>query len=214
MEYMPNGSLDQVLQRMQQGKPPHFWTDTGIAIIVCGVVAGIQFMHSQGFVYRDLKLANILIDSEGRSRIADFGSSKFIEGATLLSGNYQGTIQYQAPELYGEDPYTEKIDVFSFALVLYEILVGRPVLSATPTEPQIMFKVCSDVRADLPVGMSEDVKSLITRCWSEDPGKRPSKSSSVLERRKLRRPEEPPVQPSRFTLALFNPPLTFLFNLF
>jgi serine/threonine protein kinase len=174
MEYMPNGSLDRVFQEVQQGKPPLFWTDTGIAIIVCGVVAGVQFMHSQGFVYRDLRPANILIDPEGRSRIADFSSSKFIEGVTRLSGNYQGTFHYQAPELYGEDPSTEKIDVFSFALVLYEILVGRPVLSVKLSESQVMFKVCSDVRADLTGGMSDDVKLLITRCWSEDPGKRPS----------------------------------------
>jgi serine/threonine protein kinase len=171
---------------VQQGKPPLFWTDTGIAIIVCGVVAGVQFMHSQGFVYRDLKPENILIDSEGQSRIADFGSSKFIEGATRLSGNYQGTIQYQAPELYGEDPYTEKIDVFSLALVLYEILVGHPVFSATLSESQVMFKVCSDVRADLPGSMSDDVKLQITRCWSMNTGERPSFSNILAELKRIR----------------------------
>jgi serine/threonine protein kinase len=186
MEFMPNGSLKHVLHQVQQGKPQLFWTDTGIAIIVCEVVASVEFMHLQEFVYRDLKPANILIDSEGRSRIADFGSSKFIERATHLSENYQGTFQYQAPELYGEDPYTEKIDVFSFALVLYEILVGRPVNSATLSEFQVMKKVCSKIRADLPGGMYDDVKSLITRCWSANPGERSSFSNILVELKRIR----------------------------
>jgi serine/threonine protein kinase len=80
----------------------------------------------------------------------------------------------------------KKIDVFSFALVLYEIFVGRPVFSAKLSEWQIMFKVCSNVRADLPGGMSDDMKSLITRCWSEDSGKRPSFSEILAELKRIR----------------------------
>jgi serine/threonine protein kinase len=94
----------------------------------------MEFVHSRGMVYRDLKPANILIDGSGRIRIGDFGSAKIIESAVYLSDNYQGTIQYQAPEIYGEDPYTGKVDVFSFALVLYEILVGYPVFSPKLSE--------------------------------------------------------------------------------
>jgi serine/threonine protein kinase len=94
----------------------------------------MEFIHSQGMVYRDLKYANILLDAVGRIRLGDFGSTKFIKGAIPLSGNYQGTIQYQAPEIYGEDPYTQKVDVFSFSLVLYEILVGYPVFSPKLSE--------------------------------------------------------------------------------
>jgi hypothetical protein len=164
MEYMSNGSLGHVLEGVRQGNPSDFWNDTGVAIIVCGIVVGMKLIHWRGIVYRDLKPANILIDDLGRIRIGDFGSSKFIEGAVHLSGNYQGTIQYQAPELYGEDPYTEKVDVFSFALVLDEILVDHPVYPARLSEAQIMRKVCDQIRADLPSNMNDDVKTLITRC--------------------------------------------------
>jgi protein kinase A len=155
MEYMPNGSLDHVLERVRQGNPPDFWNDTGIAIIVCGIVVGMEFIHSRSMVYRDLKPANILIDGAGRIRIGDFGSAKIIEGVIHLSCNYQGTSQHQAPEIYGEDPYTVKIDVFSFALALYEILVGRPVYPARLSEAQIMRKVCFKIRADLPNNMND-----------------------------------------------------------
>jgi serine/threonine protein kinase len=136
----------------------------------------MEFVHSRGMVYRDLKPANILIDGSGRIRIGDFGSAKIIEGAVYLSGNYQGTIQYQAPEIYGEDPYTGKVDVFSFALVLYEILVGRPVYPAKLSLTQIMKKVCSKIRADLPSEINDDVKTLISQCWSHNPDSRLSLS--------------------------------------
>jgi serine/threonine protein kinase len=108
-----------------------------------------------------------------------------IEGAISLSRNYQGRIQYQAPELYGEDPYTEKIDVFSFTLVLYEILVGHPVFSAKLSKAQIMRKVCDKIRANLPSSMNDDVKALITRCWSDKANDRLSFSEILVELRRI-----------------------------
>jgi serine/threonine protein kinase len=115
-------------------------------------------------VYRDLKPANILLDGAGRIRLGDLGSAILIEDAIFLFGNYQGMIQYQAPEIYGEDPYIETIDVFSFALVLYDNFVVRPVFSVKFSEFHIMKKVCTKIRADLPNNMNDDVKTLITRC--------------------------------------------------
>jgi serine/threonine protein kinase len=132
-----------------------------------------------------LKPANILIDSAGRTRIGDFESAKLIAGTASLSRNYQGMIQYQASELYDEYPYTEMIDVFSFALVFYEILVVHPVYPATLSKAQIMKKVCFKVRADLPNNMNDDVKTLITRCWSDNPDKRMSVREIFVELKQI-----------------------------
>jgi hypothetical protein len=103
-----------------------------------------------------------------------------------LSGNSQGTFQPETPELYGEEPYTEIVDVFLFVLVLCEILVGRSVFSAKLSASQIMFNICSDGRADFPSGMNDDVKSLINRGWSKDPGKRQSFSDILAELKRIR----------------------------
>jgi serine/threonine protein kinase len=84
MKDMANGSLLDILNLVKEGKLLDFWTATGVAIIVCGIVVGIEFVHLKGIVYRDLKPANIFIDRGGRSRIGDLGSSKFIEGAIYL----------------------------------------------------------------------------------------------------------------------------------
>jgi hypothetical protein len=177
-KYMENGSLSDVLRRVKAGNPPSFWTPTGIGIIVVGFVCGLEFIHSKGFVHRDLKPSNLLIDKDGRCYVGDLGSARLLEGATPLSG-VKSTILYTAPELY-DGKYNWKVDIFSFALVLYEILVGRAVYEGY-SEERTMFLAITGVRAELPPGMSADVKSLITRCWSDDPEKRPSFKDILID---------------------------------
>jgi serine/threonine protein kinase len=170
-KYMESGSLADVLERVKAGNPPDFWTHTGIAIIVVGIVHGLEFIHSKGFVHRDVKPLNLLIDKDGRCYVGDLGSVRLLECATRLSYD-KSTVSYTAPELYYGD-YGSKVDVFSFALVLYEILVGRAVY-ADGTEERAMYLAATGVRAELPPEMSSDVKLLITQCWSDDPDGRPS----------------------------------------
>jgi TPR repeat protein len=184
MKYMANGSLSDVIARVNTEEPLDFWAPTGKAIIICGFVCGMEFIHSAGFVHRDLKPGNLLIDDRGRCRIGDFGTSKFIEENNRWTGNAERTVQYAAPELYEDPPYSQKIDVFAFGLILYEILVGGPVFLPSYEEKHIMYRVLNNIRADLPEWMNEDVKLLISRCWSMKPEDRPTFSDilATLER--------------------------------
>jgi serine/threonine protein kinase len=116
----------------------------------------------------------LLIDKHGYCRIGDFGSSKFIEGTTPWTGGVVGSVQYAAPELYDNPPYSSKIDVFAFGLILYEILVGHPVFDPKLDPVRLMFLVLTNRRADLPDAMPEAMKTLIKQCWAEDPDDRPS----------------------------------------
>jgi serine/threonine protein kinase len=171
MKYMENDSLASALGLVRAGRPPSFWTHTGIVISVVEVVCGLEFIHSKGFVHRYLKPSNFLINKNGRCYIGNLGSSRLLEGATRLSDD-KSTMGYTAPELYDRE-YNSKVEVFSFAMVLYEILVGWAVYSNYSDE-RTMYLVITGTRAELPAEMSSDVKSLITRCWSGDPDHRPS----------------------------------------
>jgi hypothetical protein len=88
---------------------------------------------------------------------------------------------YAAPELPDDPPYSAKIDVFAFRLILYEILVGSPVFPVTCTPYMIMKRVCEGIMAELPAGIHEIVKRLINRCWSVKPELRPG-FSEILAR--------------------------------
>jgi serine/threonine protein kinase len=89
---MANGSLLDVLESVKLGKQPQFWTSPGIAIIICGIPLGVEFIHSRGMIHRDIKLANILIDEFGYCGIGDLGSSIFVE----KEGGDQGICEFKS----------------------------------------------------------------------------------------------------------------------
>jgi serine/threonine protein kinase len=92
-----------------------------------------------------------------------------------LSSAISITPLYQAPELWLENKYTNKIDVFSFGLVLYEMLVGE--MGNSANNPH---QIAESARAPLPDGMKKEVTELISKCWAQSPDDRPS-FAQVLE---------------------------------
>jgi serine/threonine protein kinase len=172
-EYATNGSLDRVLNLVRHGKTPSFWTPTGIGIIICGIVLGMRFMHSHGFIHQDLKPSNILLNADGRALIGDFGTSR-CETVDHTPTPETGTLRYAAPELFEEDGRTEKVDVFSFGLILYEILVGRAVFADDLRPMEIIRLHRKGERPIIPDKVTPAMKTLIERCWSPDPENRPS----------------------------------------
>jgi serine/threonine protein kinase len=131
MEYAPNGSLDRVLAKRTQSESGSFLNATWAGIVICGMVLGLRYIHFSGVLHRDLKPGNILLNEKRHPLIADFGSARFSSDDATPTAE-TGTICYAAPEQYLENaaPAT-KSDVFSFGLILYEILVGWPVFSST-----------------------------------------------------------------------------------
>jgi serine/threonine protein kinase len=174
MEYAERGSLKDVLWRVNRKLLPTFWNPTGIGILVCGIVLGMRYVHSEGIIHRDLKPSNILVNRDGHALIGDFGTSRSVDDASTFTDG-AGTLHYTAPELYEEGAAcTTKCDLFSFGLVLYELLVGEPVFDTS----ELPFPVIRRLRAgDLPAVPSRYgslIQQLIPACWKMNPGDRPS----------------------------------------
>jgi serine/threonine protein kinase len=176
--YASGGSLKEVLNSR-----PSWWDWTTKSRTISGIVLCLRYLHSKCIIHRDLKPNNILIEgSDHNVRICDFHISRLASiNKTFTQGI--GTPQYMAPELYetgedGEGHYhsdpTEKIDVFSFGLILYEIIFGHPVFPEDLTPPQVMFRVLSGTRASIPGWIPAFVFQMISECWSEDPKVRPT----------------------------------------
>jgi serine/threonine protein kinase len=168
--FMPGGSLHDVLE-----SNPLWFTGTAKSIVAAGIVIGMISVHKMRIIHRDLKPSNVLFDTDRRPRISDFGSSRDLNlRGTLTGGEQVGTPLYMAPELYEEGDYDEKIDVYSFALILYEIVVGHPVFPPTLTLMQLCAKILRNERAEIPSNVEGFVAHLIRRGWSSDPAERPS----------------------------------------
>jgi serine/threonine protein kinase len=88
-------------------------------------VLALEYLHSKGVVYRDVKPENILIDADGHVKLTDFGLSKAdLKANNDMTESFCGTTEYLAPEIIKEKQYSYSVDWYSLGLVMYEMLTG------------------------------------------------------------------------------------------
>ncbi len=141
------------------------------------VLAALEHAHSRAIVHRDVKPENILIDADGRARLADFGVARLTDHATMTSvGSLVGTIAYMSPEQARSQAVGPPSDVYSACIVLYELLVGsNPLAGGSPAETARRAAMGSiapldEVRSDLPPRLAAAIMSGLVR----NPDLRPS----------------------------------------
>ena len=142
MEYMDGVNLRQAM------KAGRFTPEQALAIVP-PVCEALQFAHEHGIVHRDIKPENLLLDKEGRVKIADFGIAKMLHAdgsdVGLAESQPAGTPQYMAPEQKTHRATDHRADIYSLGVVLYELLTGE--LPADKLQPPSR-KVQIDVRLD------------------------------------------------------------------
>ena len=167
-EYVANGTLFDYLHKSRE----EISIDRKVSIIsqICSV---FLFYHNSNVVHRDLKSMNVLL-SEGQSiKICDFGLARFKSDLNKGSMQFSGTPAYMAPELFKKQSYDEKVDIFAFGTLVWEILTRQVPYDAF--EPgDIRDKVLKgDLRLDNPIGAPRKLVSLIDMCRKLNPGERP-----------------------------------------
>jgi len=132
---------------------------------------GMDWLHSvTNKVHRDLKSANLLVDFNNRIKIADFGFAQLKTDCALENNVPKGTLLWMAPEIMLRQPYNEKVDVYSFAIVLWEIITRKKPFP-NHTEPFVFCKaVClAQERPPIPPDIPQALQHLLTICWSPNP---------------------------------------------
>ena len=168
-EWMPGSTLYADLNQKHKLDP----TDRSIAIF--DIARGMKFLHSRHIIHRDLKSLNVLIDGNKKTKICDFGLSRFYDSNDATMTNNIGTPHWMAPELLGPSgQYDTKVDVYAYAILLWEICA-----CAIPYQglmaPQIIARVLvNDMRPEIPSNVSPALKQLIQECWARDPKARPT----------------------------------------
>ncbi|KAG6386889.1 hypothetical protein SASPL_152066 [Salvia splendens] len=173
-EYMSQGTLRMYLNK----KEPYSLSVETILRLALDISRGMDYLHSQGVIHRDLKSNNLLLNDEMRVKVADFGTSCLETQCREAKGN-MGTYRWMAPEMIKEKPYTRKVDVYSFGIVLWELTTALlPFQGMTPV--QAAFAVAEkNERPPLAASCQPAIAHLIKRCWAVNPSKRPDFSEIV-----------------------------------
>lgn len=161
-----------------------------------GISNGMRFLHSLGLIHRDLKRfffflnafqalclfshlllyfysANILLTSDLDAKITDFGTARIVpkDKRRMMTGGV-GTLEFMAPEVMSHDLYTKKADVYSFAIVLWQMIARKD-----PYERITLFsipeQVCKGVRPQIPSSCPSKLALLIRSCWNSKASCRP-----------------------------------------
>ncbi|XP_053613276.1 protein kinase C isoform X3 [Plodia interpunctella] len=164
MEYVDGGDLMFQIQRARKFDEPR------ARFYAAEVTLALQFLHEHGVIYRDLKLDNILLDSEGHCKLADFGMCKegILDGATTTT--FCGTPDYIAPEILQELEYGPSVDWWALGVLLYEMLAGQPPFEADNEDDLFESILHDDVL--YPVWLSRDSVSILKGFMTKNPVRR------------------------------------------
>ncbi|KAJ6794807.1 serine/threonine-protein kinase B-raf-like [Iris pallida] len=170
-EYMVNGSLRNALQRTIDRRKR--------LVIAMDVAFGMEYLHKKNIVHFDLKSDNLLVNLRDPQRpickVGDLGLSK-VKCQTLISGGVRGTLPWMAPELLNgsSNLVSEKVDIFSFGIVMWELLTGEEPYADLHYGAIIGGIVSNTLRPPVPESSEPQWRSLMEKCWSADPSERPS----------------------------------------
>jgi serine/threonine protein kinase len=170
-EFVGQGSLKFFLSLGCQA--PRLWSVTKRMNAIIGIVAGMEYVHSKKFIHRDLKPENIFLDEEYRIRIGDLGSSRLVDIEFAVMTSEAGTPLYTAPEVFSGH-YDDKVDIYSFGLILYELIVGDGLFSGPGSKMNLFVKLQTGWRPDIGSEVLKAGRDLIEKCWAARAEDRPS----------------------------------------
>lgn len=162
-EFMQGGELFFHLHKER------FFTNERMKFYACEIVLALGYLHANNFIYRDLKLENILLDKDGHIKLTDFGLSKMLnEYGRSKPTTICGTPEYLAPEILQETGYDKSVDWWSFGVLLYEMLTGKSALKLgnIPTIYEYYVPI------EYPNHIEPEAKSLIENLLKIEPKER------------------------------------------
>ncbi|CAM4785220.1 unnamed protein product [Rotaria magnacalcarata] len=170
MEYVDGGSLSKHLAKFGQ------FPEAPIRNYTRQLLEGLQYLHENHILHRDIKSANILINSRGEIKIADFGTSKRLAGLHRCTEDTVGTLHYMCPDVILVPPigYGPEVDIWSVGCTVIEMATGKRPFHHIATHSALLFKLGNDKQPpDIPSELSDITKDFLAKCF-EPTHKRPS----------------------------------------
>ncbi|XP_056287329.1 mitogen-activated protein kinase kinase kinase 13 isoform X2 [Pseudoliparis swirei] len=167
MEYCAQGQLYEVL-RTGRKVTPKLLVDWAT-----GIASGMNYLHLHKIIHRDLKSPNVLVTYNDTVKISDFGTAKELsDKSTKMS--FAGTVAWMAPEVIRNEPVSEKVDIWSFGVVLWELLTGEIPYKDVDSSAIIWGVGSNSLHLPVPSTCPDGFKILMKQTWQSKPRNRPS----------------------------------------
>ena len=166
LPFYPGGDMYSFLE--QHGP----FDDATAAFYGVQVAHMLSYLHSKNIVYRDLKLENLMLDENGYLVLIDFGSCKIIEEKTELQCSFDGSIDYMAPEVISGEGHGLMADWWSYGILMYELLSGKPPFHEGSTDRILDLISNANVRFDNKIKVSSVTRDFINKLLKKSPKER------------------------------------------
>src|ERR1044071_2147065 len=140
--------------------------------ILRNILAGLSHLHNQEILHRDFHSGNILYENDWDVVISDLGISK--SSTDNDSDEIYGVISYMAPEILQRKEYTEASDIYSFGMIMWELITGRVPFRDQSNDIELIIKICKHFRPPIIKDAPKGYTKLMQKCWNSDPNKRPT----------------------------------------
>nr|XP_043637370.1 serine/threonine-protein kinase STY13-like [Erigeron canadensis] len=175
VEYLQGGTLKKYLIKHYRKKLSY----KNVVQLALDLSRGLSYLHSKKIVHRDVKTENMLLDENGRLKIADFGVARVeAQNPTDMTGA-TGTIGYMAPEVIDGKPYDRKCDVYSLAICLWEIYCCDMPYCEFTFADLCHAVVHKNLRPSIPKCCPRPFANILKKCWDANPEKRPEMAKVV-----------------------------------
>ena len=142
------------------------------------IINGLHRLHNADITHRDFHSGNIFFGSDG-PKIGDLGLSKSATSESMDNENY-GIIPYMAPEIFQGQKYTEKSDIYSFGMIMWELMTGRRPFWDRNHDTDLIIDIIDGLRPPTVTNAPKGYVELMKKCWHPDPEKRPTAGSIWL----------------------------------
>jgi len=167
MEWCPYGTLSDHIHSGKQ------LSSTILSDFAQQIASGMKYLHSKQIIHRDLKPSNILLTHNDVLKLSDFGTHKVLnDNPDVTSTSCAGTHAYMAPEVIRSDPYSYPVDVWSYGVVLWEIMIGDEPYKNLDSSAVVWAVGNNSFRLPIPMNFPEGFTLILNGCWKKQPSER------------------------------------------